>query len=103
MTRLGREVPETESQLMFTDEELSFLRSYGSRHRLNPPDKLGDAVRLVAHYGGHREGQYQSQPGDQIMWTGYSRLSSATIGHQYGLEDGYRDGYQQGLKDGNRW
>ena len=98
MTRLGREVPETEPELMFTDGELSFLRAYALRHQLNPPAKLGDAVKLVSHYGGHRQGKYQSEPGDQIMWTGYSRLSSATIGHQYGWEDGY----QQGLKDGGQ-
>jgi len=100
MTRLGREVPDTEPQLMFTDEELSFLGSYASRHKLTGPARLGDAVKLVAHYGGHREGKHRSDPGDQIMWTGYSRLSSATIGHQYGMEDGYRDGYRQGFKDG---
>ena len=94
MTRLGREVPETEPGLMFTDGESSFLRAYARRHQLNPPGKLGDAVKLVSHYGGHREGKYQSDPEDQIMWTGYSRLSSATIGHQYGWEDGY----QQDLK-----
>ena len=101
MTRLGREVPDTEPQLMFTDEELSFLGSYASRHKLTGPARLGDAVKLVAHYGGHREGKHRSDPGDQIMWTGYSRLSSATIGHQYGMEDGYRDGYRQGFKDGS--
>jgi len=97
----AHEVPNTEPELIFTDEELSFLGSYAARYKLPAPARLGDAVKLVAHYGGHREGKHRSDPGDQIMWTGYSRLSSATIGHQYGMEDGYRDGYQQGFKDGS--
>ncbi len=100
MTRLGREGPPTAPDLLFTDDELAFLRAYARRHQLPAPGQLGEAVKLVAHYGGYREGKDQSEPGDQIMWTGYSRLSSATIGHQYGREDGYREGYQQGLKEG---
>ena len=37
---------------MFTESELDFLREYGVEYQLAAPDRLGDAVKLVAHLGG---------------------------------------------------
>ena len=53
MTLLGRQVPDCESELMFTGHEIDFLASYADEHGLPAPNLLGDAVRLVANLG-HR-------------------------------------------------
>ena len=90
MTLLGRQVPDCDPELMFTDQELDFLRGYAHRHRLKAPERLGDAVRLVAHLGGHRDRKHDPDPGHQIMWHGQTRLTSAAIGYEVGVEDGRR-------------
>ncbi len=43
MTLLGRQVPDCDPRLMFTDTELAFLRDYASRYGLKAPERLGDA------------------------------------------------------------
>ena len=84
MTLLGRQVPECDPGLMFTESELDFLREYGVEYELAAPDRLGDAVKLVAHLGGYRERKGDSGPGNQIMWHGQTRLSSASLGYRIG-------------------
>ena len=98
MTLLGRQVPDCEPQLMFTDGELGFLRDYANRYRLEPPKQLGDAVRLVAHLGGYRDRTHDPEPGHQIMWHGQTRLTSAALGHEIGREVGFRDGQRHALR-----
>ncbi len=100
MTLLGREVPDCEPQLMFTDHELDFLRDYATRYGLEAPERLGDAVRLVAHLGGYRDRQHDPDPGNQIMWHGQTRLASAALGHEIGREVGFRDGRKHALREG---
>jgi len=99
MTLLGRQVPDCEPQLMFTDGELGFLRDYANRYRLEPPNPLGNAVRLVAHLGGYRDRKHDPDPGHQIMWHGQTRLTSAALGHDIGREAGFRDGQRHALRD----
>ncbi|MCY3769474.1 MAG: IS4 family transposase [Gammaproteobacteria bacterium] len=84
MTLLGRQVPDCDPNLMFTDTELGFLREYGDECGLPPPDRLAGAVRLVAHLGGYRERKGDPGPGHQIMWQGQTRLSSASLGFRIG-------------------
>ena len=86
MTLLGREVPECEPGLMFTDHELHFLADYAAQFGLGGPAHLGAAVRLVAHLGGYRDRKHDPDPGHQIMWHGYSALTTATLGHQVAME-----------------
>ena len=90
MTLLGRQVPDCEPQLMFTDQELGFLRDYANRYGLKAPDRLGDAVRLVAHLGGYRDRKHDPDPGHQSMWHGQTRLTSAALGHAIGFQAGQR-------------
>ena len=90
MTLLGRQVPDCEPQLMFADHELAFLRDYASEHGLTTPDRLGDAVALVAHIGGYRDRKHDPDPGHQIMWHGQTRLTSAALGHRIGFKAGQR-------------
>ena len=86
MTLLGREVPECEPGLMFTDHEQNFLVDYAAKFGLGGPVNLGAAVRLVAHLGGYRDRKHDPDPGHQIMWHGYSALTTATLGHQVAME-----------------
>ena len=90
MTLLGRQVPACDPELMFADHELAFLRDYAREHALAPPDRLGDAVALVAHLGGYRDRKHDPDPGIQIMWHGQTRLSSAALGHRIGFRAGQR-------------
>ena len=102
MTLLGRQVPDCEPQLMFADQQLEFLRSYALENGLPTPDRLGDAARLVAHLGGYRDRKHDPDPGNQIMWHGQTRLSSAALGHRMGHRMGDRIGYRIGFRDGQR-
>ena len=98
MTLLGRQVPECDAELMFTDHELAFLRDYASQAGLAAPDDLGKSVQLVAHLGGYRARKLDPEPGNQIMWQGYSMLTKATIGHRIGVEAGQQRGFEAGKR-----
>ena len=98
MTLLGRQVPECEAELMFTDHELAFLRDYAAQADLATPDDLGKSVQLVAHLGGYRGRKHDPEPGNQIMWQGYSMLTKATIGHRIGAEAGRQRGFEAGKR-----
>ena len=99
MTLLGRQVPDCNPELMFTDAELNFLHDYAGRHKLQPPTRLGDAVSLVAHFGGYRNRSHDPDPGHQIMWHGQTRLTSAALGHEIGYRTGLSDGKRYALRD----
>ena len=96
---LGRQVPECEAELMFTDHELAFLREYAAQAGLALPDNLGKSVQLVAHLGGDRGRKQDPEPEIQIMWQGYRTVTTATIGHRIGAEAGQ----QRGLEAGKRY
>ena len=104
MTLLGRQTPDCDPELMFTDAELGFLADYGRESGMAGPARLADAVALVAHLGGYRNRKHDPEPGHEIMWTGYGRLSSAALGHSLGSGSGYErgreTGYGEGFKDG---
>ncbi len=90
MTLLGRQVPECSAELMFSEAELAFLRDYARRADMPVPQNLGDAVQIVARLGGWRGRTHDPEPGNQIMWHGYSLLTQATMGHEIGFEAGVR-------------
>ena len=54
------------------------------------PDRLGDAVRLVAHLGGFSDCMHDPEPGNQIMWYSQTRLSCVSLDHQIGFGVGQR-------------
>ena len=87
MTLLGRQVPDCAAELLFTDSELRFLGAYARRFQLPGPERLGPAVRLVAHLGGYRDRKHDPEPGHQLIWYGYDTLTKATLGHQIAVED----------------
>ena len=73
MVRLGREVPELPGELLFSDGELRVLATFARSRELPPPERLGDAVGLVARLGGWL-GRTRDPPGAQLMWHGYTQL-----------------------------
>ena len=82
MTLLGREVPEYDAELLFSDVELRFLDDYAADTGLSAPRHLTAAVLLVAILGGYQNREHDPPPGHQIMWRGYERLSIATLGYR---------------------
>ena len=82
MTLLGREVPECDAELLFTDIELRFLADYAADSGLSAPDTLAGAVLLVALLGGYQNRKHDPPPGHQLMWRGYERMSLATLGYR---------------------
>ena len=75
MALLGREEPGLPPEVLFTDLELEVLTAYAnSRRDLKPPERLGDAVRLVARLGGYQDRKSDPPPGNQVLWIGYSKL-----------------------------
>ena len=82
MTQLGRDVPASHPQLLFTDIELRFLNDYAAEIGLPPPNHLAAAVLLLAILGGYQNRTHDPPPGHQIMWRGYERISIATIGYR---------------------
>ena len=82
MTLLGREVPECDAELLFSDVELRFLNDYAADIGVSAPHHLAAAVLLVALLGGYQNRKHDPPPGHQIMWRGYERLSMATLGYR---------------------
>ena len=82
MTLLGREVPECDAELLFSDIELRFLADYAADAGLSAPDTLAGAVLLVALLGGYQNRKHDPPPGHQLMWRGYERMSLATLGYR---------------------
>jgi hypothetical protein len=75
MTLLGREVPDLPPEVLFTDIELQVLKAYANTRRdLKPPQRLADAVRLVARLGGYLDRKRDPPPGHQVIWQGYTQL-----------------------------
>ncbi len=66
MTLLARQVPDCSPDLLFTDQELDFLRDYSEEQSMPAPNRADDAVRLVAHLG-YRDRKHAPGPGNQIM------------------------------------
>ena len=94
MTLLGRDMPEC-CELMFTDIELRFLRDYADDIGRSPPPNLGAAVLLVAILGGYQNRKHDPPPGNQLMWRGYERISTATLGYRMAERRRERSGVVQ--------
>ena len=61
MVRLGREVPELPSELLFSDGELRVLATFARWRNLAPPQHRGEAVEWLARLGG-RLGRTRAPP-----------------------------------------
>jgi Domain of unknown function (DUF4338)/Transposase DNA-binding/Transposase Tn5 dimerisation domain len=81
MTLLGREVPELPAEILFTDLEIEVLTAWAKANRAKIPAQLGDAIRLVARFGGYLT-HTRDPPGHQLMWYGYQYLYNLCIGYE---------------------
>ena len=79
MTLLGREVPECDAELLFSDIELRFLTDYAADAALPAPRNLAGAVLLVALLGGYQNRNHDPPPGHQLMWRGDPTLADAIL------------------------
>ena len=87
MTLLGREVPDLPPEVLFTDIEIEVLAAYaGSRRDLKPPERLGEAVLIVARLGGHLGRKRDPPPGHEVIWIGYSMLRAMCVGYLLGRD-----------------
>ncbi len=62
MTQFGWQVPDCGLALLFTDHELDFLRDYALEHDMRAPERLDDAILLVAHLGWYRDRRHDPEP-----------------------------------------
>ena len=76
MVRLGREVPELPSELLFSDGELRVLATFARSCKLPPPERLGGWL-----------GRTRDPPGAQLMWHGYTQLVAMAFAFE--LRDEY--------------
>ena len=84
LTLVGRQLPGCDADLMYTEQELEFLADWALERGHPGPEDLGAATRLVARLGGYRGRNQDPEPGHEIMWQGYSKLTTATLGHMVG-------------------
>ena len=76
MTLLGRETPELDASVMFSDYELSALEVFAKPRNLDPPHDLAAAILIMAIMGGYLNRKNAPPPGHKIIWRGYTRLTN---------------------------
>ena len=79
MVRLGREVPELPSELLFSDGELRVLATFARSRELPPPERLGEAVGLVARLGGWLSGAPAPRPAHSSCGTATPSGSAGVV------------------------
>ena len=76
LTMQGREAPELDCTIYFSEHEWKALSTFVQKNKTPPahPPTLHEAVRLLDKLGGHlgRPGGY---PGSEVLWRGMSRLA----------------------------
>ena len=78
MTLLGRDTPELDASVLFSDTELAALEDFTRDRGLPQPDNLGRAVLTTAQLGGYLNRKYDGPPGHKLIWEGYTRLAAFT-------------------------
>lgn len=81
MTLLGREVPNLPAEVLFSELEIRVLTAFASTRRdLKVPQRLSEAVLIVAKLGGYIGRKNDGPPGHQRMWYGYIKLQGMCDG-----------------------
>lgn len=81
MTLLGRTDPGLPPDVLFSELELQVLDAYAHRRRdLPQPTTLKNAVWIVASMGGYLRRKSDPPPGHQVLWRGYTKLQTMSIG-----------------------
>ena len=76
MTLLGREVPELEMEVLFSDLEIKVMAKYCESQKRPMAKNLGEAVLLVATLGGYLARKHDPPPGAEILWRGSRKLTT---------------------------
>ncbi len=84
-----RQVPDCEPELMFTDQELSFLRDYAAEKRMTPASGMPSAWWPIS--AGTRIASMIPSPDTKSCGTA---RPSAVLGHQVGFRAGQRQPLQ---------
>lgn len=82
MTLLGRQVPELPAEILFSDIELSVIGDFAQSREHSRPTKLGEAAVIVAILGGYLNRNNDPPPGHQLMWHGYTTLTTMCMAYQ---------------------
>ncbi|MCG2601170.1 MAG: IS4 family transposase [Achromobacter sp.] len=82
MTLLGREGPELPPEILFSDVELRVIGDFAQSRGRSRPTQLGEAVRVVAILGGYLSRNNDPPPGHQLMWHGYTTLTTMCMAYQ---------------------
>ena len=77
---LGKEVPDYDPKLVFSDNELRFLYIYAAHFKQPELSTLREAMLLISLLGGFRDSHPEHEPREDIMACGMVRLSGAVIG-----------------------
>ena len=85
LTMQGREAPELDCTLYFTDNEWKALTTFIQKTKTPPsrPPSLNEAVQLLGRLGGHLGRAGDPPPGSEVLWRGMTRL--ADISEAYRL------------------
>ncbi len=85
LTMQGREAPELDCALYFTDNEWKALTTFMQKTKTPPsrPPSLNEAVQLLGRLGGHLGRAGDPPPGSEVLWRGMTRL--ADISEAYRL------------------
>ncbi len=76
MTLLGREVPELEMEVLFSDLEIKVMTKYCESKKLPMAKNLGEAVLVVAKLGGYLARKNDPPPGAEVLWRGSRKLTT---------------------------
>ena len=77
MTMLGRETPELDASLLFSDLELMVLEDFAEFENLKQPTTLGAAMLAVAIMGRYLNRKNDRPPAYKLIWEGIAELPTA--------------------------
>jgi hypothetical protein len=87
LTLLGREAPHLPMDVVFSDVEVRVLVLLAKRCGWKPPASLGEAMQVVARYGGYQARKHDPPPGAQVLWQGLTQLMHASTGAELVMKD----------------
>lgn len=90
LTLLGREAPHLPMEVVFSDVEIHVLVLLARRCGWKRPGNLGEAMEVVARYGGYQARKHDPPPGAQVLWRGLIQLMFASTGAELVMKDATR-------------
>ena len=82
MAMLGRETPELDPSVLFSDLELMVLADFAEFENLKQPTNLGDAMLAVTIMGGYLNRKNERAPCYKLIWEGIAEPTTAAYYYQ---------------------